>query len=301
MTAYDHGGERIWQRDLLEDFGAFNWGFAYGASPLLYDGRLYVQLMRSPTRRRGPQGEPVDALLLALDPATGDDLWQCVRGTSAVGESHEAYVTPAPRDGPTGRQIVLAGGDAVTGHDAATGAEVWRCEYNERRRTNWRVIPTPASDEERVFVSMPRGSSFVAFTPGGPADALADRTVWTMQSNAPDVCSPLLYGGRLYVLDGDRHVLTCLNPETGDQIWRGTLDATDVIRSSPTAADGKIYLIDESGRAFVLAAGDEFRVISQIEMGGGGPTRSSIVISGNRLYVRTAAALHCIGAAAGPA
>ena len=68
-----------------------------------------------------------------------------------------------------------------------------------------------------------------------------------------------------------------------------------VIRSSPTAADGKIYFVDESGRVFLVAAAEEFQILSRFEMGGGQPARSSIAIAGDRLYVRTAAALHCVG------
>jgi len=128
-----------------------------------------------------------------------------------------------------------------------------------------------------------------------PAESPEDRVLWSLTRYAPDVCPPLVYEGRLYALDGDRRVLTCLDPETGSQMWQGELGGDTVIRSSPTAADGKIHFVDESGCVFVVSAGEEFRVLSRIEMGGGQPARSSIVIAGDRLYVRTAAALHCIG------
>ena len=296
LVAYDFEGRQLWRRDLAEEFGTLSVSFGYAASPLLHEGRLYIQMMRRSTHKDASPDEPLESFLLAVDPASGTDLWRRARPAKAVDESWESYVTPVTHGEGREAQIVVAGADAVTGHDAANGHELWRCTFNERRRRNWRLVPTPVSDGERVYLALPRGVSLLAIEPGGSAEPIEDRTVWSMKRDAPDVCSPLLYRGRLYALDGVKRVLTCLDPATGRQIWQGKLGGKAVIRSSPTAADGKIYFIDETGLVFVVAAGDEFQVLSRIEMSGGRPARSSIAIAGNRLYVRTAEALHCIGA-----
>lgn len=300
MVAYDYDGAELWRREIEEDFGRLTWLFGYGASPTLHDGRLYLQMMRrpqTPWRRQPPLPEEVPSYLLAFSPETGEDLWQVVRPTDAVHESPESYITPLPFGEGEGSQIILGGGDAVTGHDAATGVELWRYTFNEdRRRRNWRLVPTPATDGERIFMPLPRrDSTMPAFRPNQENGPLAERADWTMPSNTPDVCSPLLYGGRLYILDGDRRVLTSLDPATGEQHWQGELGDGAVVRASPTAADGKIYVMDERGRVFVAGTGDEFQLLATIEMGGGEPARSSIPIVGNRLYVRTASRLFCIG------
>ena len=295
LVAYDYGGELLWRRDLADEFGTLSWNFGYGGSPLLHDGRLYVQMMRRPTHRNAPPDKPLESFLLAMDPATGKDLWRHVREANAVGESYESYVTPVPLSAAPDAPILMLGGNALTGHDPASGRELWRCTYNERQIGNWRVIPSPVGDGRRVYFALPRGSSFAAVTPGGPSEPLSERAAWTMARNAPDVCSPLLYGGRLYVLDGDRRTLTCLDPDTGSQIWQGGFEGNTVMRASPTGADGKVYCMDERGNVYVVAVADEFKLLSQVEMGGGSPARSSIVVAGGRLYVRTAAALHCIG------
>ena len=299
LVAYNYDGEELWRRELEQDLGALTWLFGYGASPTLQEGRLYLQMMRrdqTPWRGQPPLDEPVPSYLLAFNPETGEDLWKVERPTDAQGESHESYITPLPLGAGEGSQIVLAGADAVTGHDAATGEELWRYTYNEeRRRRNWRLVPTPATDGERIFMPLPRrDSTMPAFRPDQENGPLAERADWTMPRFTPDVCSPLLYGGRLYILCGDRRVLTSLNPETGEQYWQGELGDGAVVRSSPTAADGKIYVMDERGRIFVAGTGDEFELLATIEMGGGEPARSSIPIVGNRLYVRTASRLFCI-------
>jgi outer membrane protein assembly factor BamB len=49
IAALDFEGQILWQRNLGEDYGRFAIMWIYGSSPLLYDGRLYVQvLQRSP-------------------------------------------------------------------------------------------------------------------------------------------------------------------------------------------------------------------------------------------------------------
>jgi hypothetical protein len=67
-----------------------------------------------------------------------------------------------------------------------------------------------------------------------------------------------------------------------------------VIRSSPTAADGKIYIVNEKGTVFVCSAGDEFKLLATIPMGGSEGTRSSIAVSDGQLFIRTTDALHCV-------
>ncbi len=294
MAAYDMDGARLWARDLVQDFGKFAWGFGYGASPLLHEGRLYVQMMRRPRQPVPPDGEQHEAFLLAIDPVSGHDLWRQGRPSDALDESWESYVTPTVHGSAEQTQIVIPGADTMTGHDPVDGRELWRLDFNHRRLRNWRLIPTPISDGRRIFCAIPRGAAFVAVDPGGapPGVGLKAAAAWSMNTNAPDVCSPLLYDGRLYILDGDRRVVTCLDPETGRSIWRGQLGSETVIRASPTAADGKLFVMDEDGLVHVLAAGDEFRVITSIAMGGGQPARSSIVIVDGNLFVRTASALH---------
>jgi len=294
MAAYDVDGSLRWTHHLAEAYGPLAWLFGYGASPLLYDGRLYVQMMRRPTHRDAPAGTPLASYVLAFDPATGEELWRQVRPGEAQDESWESYVTPAIHDDNSRAQLVLAGADAVTGHDPLTGRELWRRDFNARRLRNWRLVPTPVSDGRHVFMAVPRGVSLVAFDPAGSPGGVKANAAWTLSANAPDVCSPLLYAGRLYVLDGDRRVMTCLDPATGRTIWRGELGGGTVIRASPTAADGKLFVMDEDGLVFVLEAGDTFRVLSRIDMGGGQPARSSISIADGRLYIRTASALHCV-------
>ena len=109
-----------------------------------------------------------------------------------------------------------------------------------------------------------------------------------------DCVTPLAYRGKLYVLDGDRQVMTCLDPRTGQKVWQGNLGLRDIFRASPTGADGRIYCLSENGTAVVLDAGPEFKILSTVAMGEG-PVRSSIAVAHGQLFIRTAQTLYCVG------
>ena len=298
LVSFDNKGEQLWRRDLAKDLGNFSIMWGYGSSPLLYKDRLYIVLLRA-TRlyRPGPEVLPKYAgpqsLVLCLDPATGKTIWDKERkpAPTAQGENLEAYSTAIPR----GDEILVAGADCITGQDCATGAENWRFLYNPRKRPQWRVVPSPVVAEGVIVGAQPRGTNVLfAFRPGAAGKEIPyESAAWTIEGGGPDVVTPLYYKNRLYVLDGDKKIMRCLEPETGKQIWEGDLGGADIFRASPSGADGKIYCISMGGEAVVLKAGDAFEVLSRTQMGGA-PCSSSIAIAGGCLFIRTADKLYCV-------
>ena len=112
FAALDFDGNIKWQRNLGADYGRFAIMWLYGSSPLLFDGKLYVQvLQRAPAPPDYPGlagGDPArESYLLALDPATGKTLWKHVRPTTAKMESLESYSTPIPTTGADGKAQIL--------------------------------------------------------------------------------------------------------------------------------------------------------------------------------------------------
>jgi len=67
-----------------------------------------------------------------------------------------------------------------------------------------------------------------------------------------------------------------------------------VIRSSPTVADGKVYIVNEKGTVMVCATGGVFKVLATNVMGDPEGTRASLVVSGGQLFLRTTSALYCV-------
>jgi len=291
LVAFDMDGQQLWKRNIQEDHGKFSYQWLYGASPLLYNGKLYVQVLHRnvpPGKWRQPSpGEKLnDSYLLAINPQTGKDLWKVVRPTDAHIESQEAYTTPIPWERPARTEILVAGGDCVTGHDPETGKELWRAGgWNPQKADSWRLVASPVTSEGLVFVCPPKGGQIRAFREGGTGDVTESNLAWKGTGLTSDAAVPLVYQGNLYVLDGDKKQLACVDPKTGERKWAGTLDSRPVLRTSPTGADGKIYVMNEAGDVFVCSA-TEFKVLSKTSLGGDG-SRGSIAAVDNQLFIRT--------------
>lgn len=216
-------------------------------------------------------------------------------------ESHEAYTTPIPLVTPGGTQIIVTGGDYVTGHDAETGKELWRFgSYNEQKIDSWRVVPSACVGDGLVFFSPPkggnraRGEAFYAIKPG--TDGGKAEMAWKSAEVTTDVCTPLYYQDQLYVLNGDnpRAYLACVEPKTGKVKWKVTVVSPTVIRTAPTGADGKIYFMNESGDVWVLSALDG-KILSKQSLGSESFSRSVIVAADGQIFVRTADHLYAFG------
>jgi outer membrane protein assembly factor BamB len=296
LVAFDYEGKELWSRGIEKEFGNLALQFGYSNSPLLYDGKLFVTVIRRDKPYRDPPAaEPLDSFLLAIDPKTGRDLWKQQRTTNAFDEGMETYSTPVPlvRDGRT--ELLLTGGDFITAHDPATGRELWRFEYWREKVRDSRVIPSLVTGQGLIFGSRHKHEAVFALEP--PArEGDAGRILWEFDAAASDASTPLFYDGRLYVFDGlKRKTVTCLDPPTGKVFWQGRVPGQGAWWSSPTGADGKIFLVSEAGHVVVLqAGGDEFKLIFETQIKEP-DIQASIAISSGGLFIRTAQNLYCIG------
>jgi outer membrane protein assembly factor BamB len=297
-------GDPLWTREIQADHGPLSIKFGYSCSPLLLDGRLYIPVLRNrnpyryvPKRQRPKEFEQQESLLLCIDAESGKDLWKHIRPVpeDVTDESTEAYITPIPVTHEAHTQILLVGQEHVTAHDPKTGKELWRWAFQPEDRKVWqRVVSCPTPGDGKVFVTRPQNRPMFALdlTPGEmPAEK---RSLWRYGRHTSDVAQPLLYEGRLYVVQGKRHVISCLKPETGEVVWEQKLEVKGPVRASPLGADGKVYLISRKGTVTVLEAGDTFKQLSHFEMGQD-PCHSSIVAAQGRLLVRTGEQLYCLG------
>jgi outer membrane protein assembly factor BamB len=195
-------------------------------------------------------------------------------------------------------QLLVVGGDCLTGHDPKTGAELWRGYGINRKGGDWmRVVPSPVSAAGLAIVCGPKQEPVLAFRTNLSGDISEKGVAWTFdEKQTPDVCTPAFADGKVYLLNGDKQTLSCLDAKTGAKLWQGNLGHREVIRSSPTVADGKLYTISEAGSLVICdAAGSEFKILSTYKFDGADPTRSSIAVAHGQLFVRTASGLYCVG------
>jgi outer membrane protein assembly factor BamB len=198
------------------------------------------------------------------------------------------------------REILVAGGDCISGHDPATGKELWRWgTWNPTRITHWRLVPSPLGAGAIVLACAPKGSPVYAVKAGLSGNLGDADLAWvsTTREVSSDVSTPLHYQGSIYLLNSDRKLLSRLEPATGRVIWQGELAARSKFEASPLGADGRIYLINHDGQVFVVrAGGDEFALLHQTDMGDDNDRelRSSVIAARGQLFVRTGRKLYCL-------
>ena len=284
VKAFDFTGNELWARDIQKDYGRFGLNWGYGSSPLLFEDALYIQVLHG-MKTRDP------SYLLRIDKKTGKTVWRVERPTEAVHESPDSYTTPVVLRYGGKVEIVVSGGDCVTGHDPATGKEIWRGNgFNVQKDPNYRVIASPVVSDGVIYTPT-RVRPLQAFRAGGHGDITKTHRLWAFQ-NGPDVPTPVTDGTYFYTVN-DRGIAWCLDAKTGKEIWGPQRIHKATYSASPVMADGKIYITDEDGVTSVFKAGPKFELVAENNLDD--YTLSSIAISGGQLFIRTAQYLYCIG------
>ena len=126
---------------------------------------------------------------------------------------------------------------------------------------------------------------------GGRGDMTESAVQWLHYKTLPNVPSPLLYDGIVYLIK-DSGILTALSASDGSVLKQGRLrEAMGRYFSSPIAADGKVFVADETGQISVIRPGADWSVTHSVAMGE--EIYATPVVMDGRLFVRTQAALYC--------
>ena len=283
LKAFDFTGREIWTRDIQQDYGRFGLNWGYASSPLLHGDALFVQVLH---------GMKTDdpSYLLRIDTASGKTVWRVERPTDAIMESPDAYTTPALLQDGTGTEIVVTGGDVVTGHDPATGKELWRSTgLNPQNIPSYRIVASPLI-AGGLIIAPTRERPMLALRPGGRGDITASHRAWSFDLG-PDVPTPVSDGTLLYVVR-DNGVVHALNLQTGAVVWGPERLRPGTYSASPILGDGRIYVTSEEGITSVFGAGAKFELLAENPVDE--YTLSSVAISQGHLYLRTDKHLYAI-------
>jgi outer membrane protein assembly factor BamB len=229
--------------------------------------------------------------VLRIDKATGKTIWRVERPTKAIRESPDAYTTPALLTYNNSTEIVITGGDVATGHDPATGKELWRVDgLNPSNDSSYRIVASPIVVGDMVFAPS-RERPILAIRAGGRGDVTRSHVVWSFNSG-PDVPTPVTDGQYFYVVR-DNGVMFCLEAKTGKTIYGPTRLPSATYSGSPVLADGKIYVTNEDGVTAVVRAGPKFELLARNDFGE--YTLSSPAVSDGQIFIRTESALYAVG------
>jgi outer membrane protein assembly factor BamB len=290
LKAFDLRGKELWMRDIQKDYGRFGLNWGYASSPLLHQGALYLQVLH---------GMKTDdpSYLLRIDAATGETVWRVERPTKAIRESPDSYTTPALLEYDGKKELVITGGDVVTGHDLDSGKELWRSDgLNPGNDGNYRIVASPVVMNGIIYAPS-RERPLLALKAGGRGDITRTHRLWEFDKG-PDVPTPVTDGKYFYVVD-DQGILFCLDARSGAVLWGPQRIAPGIYSSSLVLADGKIYATNEDGVTTVLRAGARFEVLAENRLES--YTLSSPAISRGQIFLRTEDFLYCIGGRASAA
>ena len=253
LKAFDFEGKEIWARDIQKDYGRFGLNWGYASSPLLKGNALYVQVLH---------GMKTDdpSYVLKIDAMSGKTLWRVERPSPALHESPDSYATPTWIEANGRAELIVTGGDVVSGHDPATGRDYWRADVlNPDRNRADRIVASPTIVGD-LIIAPTRNSPMVAMRPGGSGDVARSHVVWTF-AQGPDVPTPVSDGKLLYVVR-DNGVVFALDVKTGATVYGPQRLPSGTYSASPILADGKIYVTtEEEGRTTVFRAGPKFEIL----------------------------------------
>ena len=136
-------------------------------------------------------------------------------------------------------------------------------------------------------------NSCMAIRLGGTGDVTGSHLLWRYQKSIPEVASPVLYRGVLYLVRNGG-IVTTLDPASGSVLKQGRLrEAIDGFYASPVAGDGKVYMASDAGRIVVLKADGAWTVLSTNDLGE--EVYATPAIADGKLFIRTASRLYCFG------
>jgi outer membrane protein assembly factor BamB len=272
LVALTAEGRLAWQRHLGREIAPFQINWGHGSSPALHGELLYLLCDHEP-----------GSYLLALDKASGKERFRVERPKGSI-----SYSTPTIVPGPRGDELVVNSTTRVDAYDPRTGELLWWAGESHRF-----AVPVPTFHDGVLYASRGyRSGPYLAVKTGGRGDVSKSHVRWSVATGAPYISSLLYYEGLVYMAN-DAGIVTCVDPTTGEKVWQERIEG--IFTGSPVAAEGRVYLVSETGETIVLQAGREPRVLGRSPIGE--RSAASPALAGGRIFLRTDDHLVAIGPA----
>lgn len=286
LACFTTDGKEVWKED-LQKYGKFHIQFGIHWTPVLYKGKLYQQVMH-----RGAQ------LVVALDAATGKEVWKKDRPGYSKGESPDVYASAFIWEGEGGPLLIAHGNDFCTAHKLEDGSEVWRVSgLNPTTHRAWRFVSNPLITPDLIVVPSCKEGPTVGLNPVGAKGEISPDNkaeLWRLPASVnfrtPDVVTPVRVDDVLYVTG--HGPFWALEAKTGKVLYKENLSKGSHWANMVTG-DGKIYVTSEGGATDVIAAGKEFKKLATNTL----PDKvfAGPAIADGRLYYRGYGYLWAIG------
>ena len=292
LAKLSHSGEQIWKTNLKQEYSIDGHWWDEGTSPVLVDDLLIVAVMQQTQRR---DGKEASAYVVAFNKDSGKEAWLVERNLNAPVESNDSYSTPLVATVDGEKQLVIWGADQLTGHSLKDGSLIWRCKnFNPNEAKNWRTIASHTIADDVAIVPYGRGYAVAGIQMGGEGDITKNSRLWEIERIGPDVPTPAIYRDTAIILN-DRGSLTAIEVKSGAIKWQSNLPRKPTrYYASPVVAGDRLICSREDGTIFVCRLNEDgMEILAENTLPGS--AIASPVPHDDRLYLRTANRLYCIG------
>lgn len=213
-------------------------------------------------------------------------------GGGPPGGMDGSWSTPILVDAGDREELIVAFAGRVVAYDPSTGKQLWAS-----KGLGERVYATPVNDGSTIVVMSGgmSGGVGVAVKAGGAGDVTDTQRIWRAERTENLMGSGVIHDDHLYVVSQDG-IAACLDIQTGDRVWKKRLRGSSSqgsVWSSMLLSGDRIFIPNQSGDVFVLAASPKYKLLATNSVGE--PTNASLAASDGELFMRTDAALWCIG------
>jgi outer membrane protein assembly factor BamB len=225
-------GSLVWQKDLVEIFGAQQLRFGMAESPLIVDEKVIF----TPGGTRGT--------LVALDKNSGEDSW-----VTRINNEKSAYCSPLFINHKGNKIIVTSLEKHIVGVNAENGKLLWSHPYFNERNTH---PNTPVYDGENIY-------SFSGYGKGGiklklSEDGSSVTSVWENITLDTQMGGIVLIDGNIYG-SGHRNIQwQCVDVKTGTVKY----ETFEEMNGAVIYNDGLLYCYsDKTGMLSILKPGED--------------------------------------------
>ncbi len=283
LFCYDFAGNELWLRKL----GTFDHMWGYGSSPVLHQGRIFLNC--GPGTKR--------SFVTGIDLATGRTLWETDEpflgdgNKNGSGNYMGSWTTPVIAEVAGQDQVICTMSTRLNGYDPASGRIVWTCDGIRGPKGDLAYSSPMIRGELCVAIGGFNGPG-IGLRLGGSGNVTDTRRIWGNEQNPQSIGTGVFIGKYVYRSNAGRpSVVDCMEAETGVVTWKGPAGGSSW--SSIVAAAGNLYLTNQEGTTLVFKPNPErFEAVAVNALRE--PSNSTLAISDGEIFIRTFEHLYCI-------
>ncbi len=282
LYAYDFEGKELWKHS----FGGFASQHGAGASPVVYDGKVYFLHDQD---KAAAADKAKASLIACLDAKTGAVVWQKTRPAERA-----CYSCPMMLEEGGKKELIVVTTPQITSYNPANGDINWRYDWKFDTKP-LRTVGSPALAKGLLIAPSGDGNGdrhLIAVRAGGQGNVTATNLAWEVKKFKWTAYVPcILASGEYLFTVNDFGYVSCVTAKDGKEVWRERLAGN--VYASPVLVEGKMIVIDSVGKVYFVEAGPEFKLLAQNDLKEG--AFASPAVADGKLYIRTRSGLVCIG------